>query len=727
MKEIDEAFFDLPSNRTAKSKITLSNDLEPKPNLTSQTSTQKKMIEDYIIKETIGKGTFSVVKLGENINTKQKVAIKILDKEKIKTKEDLNRIQREIKILSILDHPYIIKTYKISETPKKYYIIMEYCEGGELFDYIVEKERLDESEASIFFYQLINALEYIHSKGVAHRDLKPENLLLTTKKSIKIIDFGLSNFFEGNIASLETPCGSPSYASPEIIKGEIYNGFKIDVWASGIILFAMLCGYLPFDDDEEEEKEDDSKNKKYFSQSNTNSKEEKSEDNEILFQKILEGKIEFPEYLSENAVDLIKKMLVVDPEDRIEIKDIIKHKFYLLGKKNYLLYQKNLAEHEIYDNLNSYFYGINNKNNNNNNISDNSNLIDKDKNIINSENYSFDISIINKPQKENINKNNNSNDISDNNNKNIIKNEEIKNVMEEYEKKLFDNYLKKVAEIKKKNTKNKNLKNNNNNKENKIKDKKNIYINLNKDNNLKKFYSKKRNNYTLNEIVLNFNPIKDPIESYKQILTTPTIQKYNYNNNFNFSNNSYDNKINNNVPTIKLNAVKLKKLEKNNYNILYQNLNTINAMPYIAEKTSKIKNKFLKDINYHLENNYKEEKKENKNNNIKYPRISLSQRYPKNKPILPVIKTNIIGIGNLGDMFLSNKLNRYVLTEANNKNIKKKIIFKWDNILKKNGLVDLRNKIKSNIGSNHFSNDKYKLSLPSSFKKYNIPIFKGPY
>jgi len=727
MKEIDEAFFDLPSNRTAKSKITLSNDLEQKPNLTSQTSTQKKMIEDYIIKETIGKGTFSVVKLGENINTKQKVAIKILDKEKIKTKEDLNRIQREIKILSILDHPYIIKTYKISETPKKYYIIMEYCEGGELFDYIVEKERLDESEASIFFYQLINALEYIHSKGVAHRDLKPENLLLTTKKSIKIIDFGLSNFFEGNIASLETPCGSPSYASPEIIKGEIYNGFKIDVWASGIILFAMLCGYLPFDDDEEEEKEDDSKNKKYFSQSNTNSKEEKSEDNEILFQKILEGKIEFPEYLSENAVDLIKKMLVVDPEDRIEIKDIIKHKFYLLGKKNYLLYQKNLAEHEIYDNLNSYFYGISNKNNNNNNISDNSNLIDKDKNIINSENYSFDISIINKPQKENINKNNNSNDISDNNNKNIIKNEEIKNEMEEYEKKLFDNYLKKVAEIKKKNTKNKNLKNNNNNKENKIKDKKNIYINLNKDNNLKKFYSKKRNNYTLNEIVLNFNPIKDPIESYKQILTTPTIQKYNYNNNFNFSNNSYDNKINNNVPTIKLNAVKLKKLEKNNYNILYQNLNTINAMPYIAEKTSKIKNKFLKDINYHLENNYKEEKKENKNNNIKYPRISLSQRYPKNKPILPVIKTNIIGIGNLGDMFLSNKLNRYVLTEANNKNIKKKIIFKWDNILKKNGLVDLRNKIKSNIGSNHFSNDKYKLSLPSSFKKYNIPIFKGPY
>ena len=187
MKEIDEAFFDLPSNRTQRSKNTLSNE----PDLPSNSTVKnKKLIEDYVIKDTIGKGTFSVVKLGEHIKTKTKVAIKILDKEKIKTKEDLTRIKREIKILSILDHPNIIKTYKISETPKKYYIIMEYCEGGELFDYIVEKERLDEFESSIFFYQLINALDYIHSKGVAHRDLKPENLLLSQNKNIKIIDFG---------------------------------------------------------------------------------------------------------------------------------------------------------------------------------------------------------------------------------------------------------------------------------------------------------------------------------------------------------------------------------------------------------------------------------------------------------------------------------------------------------------------------------------------------------
>ena len=127
MKEIDEAFFDLPSNRTQRSKNTLSNE----PDLPSNSTVKnKKLIEDYVIKDTIGKGTFSVVKLGEHIKTKTKVAIKILDKEKIKTKEDLTRIKREIKILSILDHPNIIKTYKISETPKKYYIIMEYLNNN---------------------------------------------------------------------------------------------------------------------------------------------------------------------------------------------------------------------------------------------------------------------------------------------------------------------------------------------------------------------------------------------------------------------------------------------------------------------------------------------------------------------------------------------------------------------------------------------------------------------
>ena len=722
MKEIDEAFFDLPSNRTQRSKNTLLNE----PDLPSNSTVKnKKLIEDYVIKDTIGKGTFSVVKLGEHIKTKTKVAIKILDKEKIKTKEDLTRIKREIKILSILDHPNIIKTYKISETPKKYYIIMEYCEGGELFDYIVEKERLDEFESSIFFYQLINALDYIHSKGVAHRDLKPENLLLSQNKNIKIIDFGLSNFFETGIGGLATPCGSPSYASPEIIKGEIYDGFKIDVWASGIILFAMLCGYLPFDDDEEEEKEE-SHDKRYFSQSNTNNKEEKSEDNEVLFQKILEGKIEFPDYLSDVAIDLIKKMLVVEPEDRIELDEIKKHKFYRMGKKNYLLYQKTVTEHEVYDNINSFNYD-NNTNNYNINISDNSNisnLIDKDKNIINSEMNSLDLSLI-KPKKETniIINNTNNNDESKNdkkvsNNSNIIKNEEIKSEMEEYEKKLFANYLKKVADIKKKNSDKNKTKNNKNKKENK----KSIFLNIISSINNKKNFNPKNsikntNNYTLNEIVLNFNPINNSIESYKQVIKTPQIQKYNYNY---FNNNSFEHKINNSIPLKKLKPIKLKKPEKNIFNLLSQNLNSLNTIEFASKKSNKTKNKFLKEMKYYLsEDKNIDEKKENKNTD-RIPKISLSQRYQKNKPVLPAIKTNILDIGNNynRDIFFANhRFNRHVLTETNNKSTRNKVIFNWNNS-ERNNFINLRNNIKNSIYK-----DKYKLSYPSSNKKYNMPIF----
>ena len=157
---------------------------------------------------------------------------------------------------------------------------------------------------------------------------------------------------------METPCGSPSYASPEIIKGEAYNGFCIDIWASGIILFAMLCGYLPFDDDEEEEEnEDESKediinsvkkgnnhNNKSISENSDEEESSSSDDNEILFERILEGKLDYPSYLSEAAIDLMKKILVVEPQKRIQIKDIKKHKFYLLGQKNFLLNQKNISK-----------------------------------------------------------------------------------------------------------------------------------------------------------------------------------------------------------------------------------------------------------------------------------------------------------------------------------------------------------------------------------------------
>ena len=306
-------------------------------------NSMKEIDGEYILKGIIGEGTFSKVKLGINKFTGQKVAIKILDKLKLIEVEGIERVLREIKISSELNHPNIIKIYKIIEEEKNYLVIMEYCEEGELFNYIVKKERLSENESSFFYYQLINALEYLHSKGIAHRDLKPENILLGENHIIKLIDFGLSNYFDEN-KLLITPCGSPCYASPEMIRGEDYNGPDNDIWATGIILYAMLCGYLPF------ENEDNDKN------------------NNLLFKKILSGKLDYPKYLSDTAVDLIKKILVNSPKNRIKINEIKKHSFYLKGKKIYdkkmetIFYQERISNYLSNNFSKNYNYNLLNKN-----------------------------------------------------------------------------------------------------------------------------------------------------------------------------------------------------------------------------------------------------------------------------------------------------------------------------------------------------------------------------
>ena len=258
---------------------------------------------EYETKEIIGKGTFSEVKLGINRKTKEKVAIKILEKRKLINKDDLERVEREIKILKNFNNLNIVKINEIFQTENKHFFIRKYCENGELFNYIVEKQRLNDKESSYFYYQLINGLEYIHSKGVVHRDLKPENLLLGKGNILKIIDFGLSNYFDGKNL-LSTPCGSPCYASPEMVSGKKYNGFYIDVWSTGIILYAMICGYLPFEDN----------------------------DNEILFQKISKCNIEYPSIISKKAKNLMKRIIVPDPEKRIKIEEIKLHPYYLQGE-----------------------------------------------------------------------------------------------------------------------------------------------------------------------------------------------------------------------------------------------------------------------------------------------------------------------------------------------------------------------------------------------------------
>ena len=266
-------------------------------------------IGGYLIKNNLGEGTFGKVKLGIFIKTGEKVAIKIIDKRKLIEKNDLIHLKREIDLLQKLNHINIISVYEIFENIDNYYIVMEYCSKGELFNYIVSKNRLNESEASYFFYQLINGLEYIHSIGISHRDIKPENLLLTNNYILKIIDFGLSNYYRENSHKfLQTPCGSPCYSSPEMVSGHSYDGFKVDIWSSGIVLFAMLCGYLPFDD---------------------------KNDDKIIFKKIVECEVKYPFFLSDMSKDIITKLLIKDPNKRINIKQIKSHPFYLKGKKKY--------------------------------------------------------------------------------------------------------------------------------------------------------------------------------------------------------------------------------------------------------------------------------------------------------------------------------------------------------------------------------------------------------
>ena len=291
----------VPRNLT----VVISEDEESEEEKESNNADEFK-IGDYLVKYTLGQGTFGKVKLGIYLPNKEKVAIKIIKKDRIVEQDDKKRVKSEFDMLAKFNHLNVILLIEIFEGEDSYYTVMEYCEEGELFNYIIKKGHLSEEESAFFFYQLINGLEYIHSLGIVHRDLKPENLLLTDKHILKIIDFGLSNYFQtGQKNLLSTPCGSPCYASPELVSGKKYDGVKIDVWSCGIILYAMLCGYIPF----------------------------KDIDNEVLFKKIMECKIEFPSYVSPLSIDLLGKILVNDPEKRITIKEIKKHPIYLKGKK----------------------------------------------------------------------------------------------------------------------------------------------------------------------------------------------------------------------------------------------------------------------------------------------------------------------------------------------------------------------------------------------------------
>ena len=265
----------------------------------------------YKITKKLGEGMFSTVKLATHSLTGEKVAIKILEKTRISKVEDKERINREIAIMKKLYHYNVAKLYQIVETKLTIYLIQEYVEGKELMDYLNKKGKLNEVEACKFYHQIISGLEYIHQCGIAHRDFKPENILLSNDNTIlKIIDFGLGNLYKNN-QLLKTACGSPCYAPPEMVKEENYNGALSDIWSSGIILYLMLCGKLPF----------------YHEQ------------NDVMYKQILSGKFDLPKYLSDNAKDILKKILEVDPKKRLKFEGIKAHPWFSIIDKNYLIHK----------------------------------------------------------------------------------------------------------------------------------------------------------------------------------------------------------------------------------------------------------------------------------------------------------------------------------------------------------------------------------------------------
>ena len=279
-----------------------------------QTETDEKLLindmSQYEIGDQIGEGTFGKVKIAIHKITNEKVAIKILDKYKIKNEENQKRIDREIEVLKKVIHHNIIRLYSIIENDSKIFIIQEFVSGFDLFEYIHKNKKLSEKEACLLYQQIISGIEYLHNLGITHRDLKPENILLTNSKVLKIIDFGLSVLDSKNDL-LNTHCGSPCYASPEMVEGKSYRGQPADIWSSGIILFLMLTGHLPFNE-------------------LTNKK---------LYAKIRTGKYTIPKDLSNEVKDLIKKLLEINPRKRIKISEIKEHPWFNLKNRMFNMHE----------------------------------------------------------------------------------------------------------------------------------------------------------------------------------------------------------------------------------------------------------------------------------------------------------------------------------------------------------------------------------------------------
>nr|XP_022903995.1 serine/threonine-protein kinase BRSK2 [Onthophagus taurus] len=273
---------------------------------TNQSPEIHQYVGPYRLEKTLGKGQTGLVKLGVHCVTGKKVAIKIINREKL-SESVLMKVEREIAIMKLIDHPHVLGLSDVYENKKYLYLVLEHVSGGELFDYLVKKGRLTPKEARRFFRQIISALDFCHSHSICHRDLKPENLLLDEKNNIKVADFGMASL-QPIGSMLETSCGSPHYACPEVIRGEKYDGRKADVWSCGVILYALLVGALPFDDDNLRQ----------------------------LLEKVKRGVFHIPHFVPPDCQSLLRGMIEVNPEKRLTLSDINKHPWVTAGGKGEL-------------------------------------------------------------------------------------------------------------------------------------------------------------------------------------------------------------------------------------------------------------------------------------------------------------------------------------------------------------------------------------------------------
>ncbi|CAK7323515.1 unnamed protein product [Dovyalis caffra] len=262
------------------------------------------LTQKYEVGRLLGQGTFAKVYFARSIRTNQSVAIKVIDKEKVLRVGLVDQIKREISVMRLVRHPNIIQLYEVLATKSKIFFVLEYAKGGELFNKVA-KGRLKEDAARKYFQQLINAVDFCHSRGVYHRDIKPENLLLDENENLKISDFGLSALAESKRQDglLHTTCGTPAYVAPEVIDRKGYDGAKADIWSCGVVLFVLLAGYLPFHDSNLME----------------------------MYRKIGRAEFKCPNWFPTDARKLLRKILDPNPNTRISMAEIKESSWFRKG------------------------------------------------------------------------------------------------------------------------------------------------------------------------------------------------------------------------------------------------------------------------------------------------------------------------------------------------------------------------------------------------------------